>query len=151
VDVCELLRRLVGEGCRVYPYGEVVVVARSEKDIRRFLYASTFPRSIDPARLPNALCGSAAVETRIAGNELRVVVSDIASGDAAMAIAHAVASRLSRLGPLALKRVDAITSLRACEDGGFEPRNQVVAVLRPFVSVDEVKRLVEDALREVCG
>ncbi|HDI02484.1 MAG TPA: hypothetical protein ENF93_02440, partial [Ignisphaera sp.] len=99
----ELLKHLIGtDRIYVYLFGNVAVLAKSDHDVNRFLYATSLPKKIPLEEIENLYCNAASIAvSRLYGEDI-VVVSDIGSNDYAVVIAHRLAQQLESLSPFAV-------------------------------------------------
>jgi len=135
---------------KVFPYGDVVVFAVNESDMRRFLYVASYPRSVGLERLKELVCSKPSISIAKERNETKIIVSDIASGDLALVIGSRLAKELSMYSPYGVRRVDVITTYRSSEDGGISVRNSIEIVVDDrFTDPSTIRRIVEKISLEV--
>ena len=152
----EFLKSVIGsEEVLVFLYGDVIVMARSEEDVQRFLYAETLPKSI-PLKVINELrCEEVSISIAKLCSETLLVLADIVSTDMAHIIGHKLAQVFRDYTPFAIRRIDVVTSYSSSEDGGYVVRNQVVLSLDTRF-IDEqsalsiARRAVEELLKAWC-
>jgi len=148
------LRKLLGgKRLRAYLLGNVIVLASSLNDVRKSLYAVSEPPSIPLEVLRREVWSrepAIAVTERF--GEKVIVISDIESGDLALILGSMVASLLSNLSPMYVKRVDVVITYRASEDGGFTTRHEVLVYLSKLIrdhEVTNIVKMIEERIRGI--
>ncbi len=148
MELRELLD-LIGAGSerdvRVYLAGRVLLLAKSEEELRDTLRAFTLPPWVPAESLSKARL-SPAVSFKAEGSVETAIVSDLRSMDESLKLASKIVSRLLDEMPLGVERVDVIASFSASEDGGVASSYAVVV---RFAS--RLREKVSEVLSELVG
>ncbi len=144
--MCKLLQTLNIQKPKLYLAGKVVIVTGSEKDLKNFLNAASYPPYISPKDVEK-VSKTVAVSVADRGNYVELSVIDLPTLDTALALANALASRLEHDMPHKIHGVEAKIVYRASEDGGLETRYTVSVHIHKKAA--ELVKKAEKILEEV--
>jgi len=133
--------RSLRPGLRLYLAGNVVIVAESDDDLERFLYASTYPPYVELERV-----GELRKSFTVVCTESHVALTDLKSFEVSLALSHALIRALEPYAPYVIDGVDLIVGYRVSEDGGVYTRYEVRVGIRDRSRSSEVCRHVNNVL-----
>lgn len=131
----------VRPGLRLYLAGNVVIVAESDDDLERFLYASTYPPYIEFEKVRELRNSFAVICT-----DSYVALADLKSFEVSLALSHVLIRALEPYAPYVVDGVDLIVSYRVSEDGGVYTRYEVRVGIKDRSRSSEVCQHVNTVL-----
>jgi len=140
------LVELVEEECRglrAYLAGNVLLIARGEDDVAKYLYATVYPPYV---KLADLTMQRLDVVVTSSGNIISI--SGIKSFELAAVLASTIARELEELMPFRVEGVDLLTAYRSSEDGGIYTRHEVRVYLKDENVVGDVLELIRRILSE---
>ena len=128
----------------VYLAGDVVMIARSDEDIERFLYAATYPPYIDRKDISTLRMSASLVI-----NESTIAITDIKSYTIAKILTSELAKVLEIYMPFYIDGIDMVISYRASEDGGLYTRYEIRIPIKDRSVVEKILEKVLSIAKEL--
>ena len=144
-EFCNHVRKILPCVPNVYLIGNTIVLACTREDLIETFRAISEPPYVPADKWRPHLKRRPGIAVR----DREVCIVDIASYDAALALAQKLAYELRPEMPFKVKQIDLVLTYRSSEDGGLFTRIMIRVVFSQLASQEDVEKLLNKIRRVI--